>query len=206
MASPRPAYDESVFINCPFDAGYENLFRAILFTVIDCGFTPHCALEISNAAQTRLEKIYGLIESCKFGIHDLSRTELDAANSLPRFNMPLELGLFLGCQRFGSKKHKSKCCIVFDKERFRYQKFISDISGQDVEAHGGDYRALIHRIRDWLRIQKGSHLPGGDHLCARYVEFLKLLPDTCAKLELKPEALSFADIVYLITYSSKISS
>ncbi len=86
-----PTYSESVFINCLFDSAYAELFRAIVFTVIDCGFTPRCALEISNSAQTRLHKILDLIEECKLGIHDISRTENDAVNSLLRFIMPLEL-------------------------------------------------------------------------------------------------------------------
>jgi hypothetical protein len=32
--------------------------------------------------------------------------QLDAANRLPRFNMPLELGLFLGAQEYGSGAQK----------------------------------------------------------------------------------------------------
>jgi len=36
-----------------------------------------------------------IIRDSQFGIHDVSRVELDDANRLPRFNMPLELGLFL---------------------------------------------------------------------------------------------------------------
>ena len=49
-------------------------------------------------------KIYGLIEECRYGIHDLSRTKLDEINALPRFNMPIELGLFLGAMRYGRKE------------------------------------------------------------------------------------------------------
>src|SRR5262249_5963635 len=30
---------------------------------------------------------------CKYGIHDISRTEVTSASGLPRFNMPLELGV-----------------------------------------------------------------------------------------------------------------
>jgi hypothetical protein len=36
-----------------------------------------------------------IISGCKYSIHDLSRTELDKTTRLPRFNMPLELGLDL---------------------------------------------------------------------------------------------------------------
>lgn len=148
--SPAPGYDESVFINCPFDEGYKPLFEAVVFTVLNCGYTPRCALELSDSGQVRIAKINALIAGCRFGIHDVCRTELDPVNSLPRFNMPLELGLFLGCQTFGSRKHRDKSCLIFDTERYRYQKFVSDIAGQDIKAHGQDARRVIKGIRDWL--------------------------------------------------------
>src|SRR5258708_13352335 len=64
--------------------------------------------------------------------------------------MPLELGMFLGAQRFGAGRHKNKNCLILDREPFRYQQFLSDISGQDIAAHGGDATALIAKVRDWL--------------------------------------------------------
>jgi hypothetical protein len=90
------AYEYSVFINCPFDGQYRSLFEAIVFTVQDCGCIARCALEVSDASQVRIEKIFKMISQCKFGIHDISLTELDPSHHLPRFNMPLELGMFLG--------------------------------------------------------------------------------------------------------------
>jgi len=171
---------------------------------MDCGFIPRCALEISNAAEVRIDKIYNLIEACKFGIHDICRTELDAATSLPRFNMPLELGIFLGCRRFGPQKQKSKVCIIFDKERFRFQKFISDISGQDIAEHNDNPRTLIQQIRDWLSSQGGNRpLPGGDDIAVRFRAFMFILPKLCKKLKLKPRGLTFSDLVRVIGESSK---
>ena len=89
-------YKRQVFINCPFDAEYLPLFRIIVFVVNACGYHVRCALESQDAGEVRMVKILRLIRECQFGIHDISRTELDPANGLPRFNMPLELGLFLG--------------------------------------------------------------------------------------------------------------
>ena len=45
--------------------------------------------------------ICDIIKASRFGIHDVSRTESDKASALPRFNMPLELGFFLGARAFG---------------------------------------------------------------------------------------------------------
>src|SRR5205085_10402919 len=129
---PRPEYNESVFINCPFDGEYKALFDAIVFAVNDCGFVPRCALEEDDGSQVRVQKIYEIIAACRLGIHDLSRTEVDETTRLPRFNMPLELGAFLGAKHFGNNRQKRKACLILDSEKYRYQKFISHIAGQDI--------------------------------------------------------------------------
>lgn len=108
MPKAPATFERDVFINCPFDDPYIPLFHAIVFSIHDIGFRPRCALEASNAAQFRLSKIMDIVSSCKYSIHDLSRTEPDKITKLLRFNMPLELGLDLGCRRFGSAMHKGK--------------------------------------------------------------------------------------------------
>jgi len=95
-----PGFDKNVFINCPFDENYLPLFRAVIFTIHDMGFRARCSLEASNAGNVRIDKIQDIIAQSKYSIHDLSRTQLDRRNRLPRFNMPLELGIDLGCKRF----------------------------------------------------------------------------------------------------------
>lgn len=95
-------YDRGVFINCPFDRAYAPLFDAMVFAVAACGFTPRSALEIDDASRARFDKIAGVVEACRLGIHDISRTDPDGVTGLPRFNMPLELGLFLGAHRYGA--------------------------------------------------------------------------------------------------------
>src|SRR3954470_8265087 len=85
------AYDENVFFNCPFDEVYRPIFEALVFAAFDCGYVPRCALEADDAGQVRIEKILAMIRGCRLGVHDVSRTELDGAHSLPRFNMPSNL-------------------------------------------------------------------------------------------------------------------
>src|SRR5678809_354803 len=127
-------YSRSVFLNVPFDRGYRPLFHAIVFTVFDCGFVARCGWESADGSKVRLDKIYELIAECRYGIHDISRTEPDATTRLPRFNMPLELGVFLGAKRYGSGLHREKSCLILDRERHRYQRFCADIAGQDIAA------------------------------------------------------------------------
>ena len=91
----KPNYNSSVFINCPFDPEYQPLFRALVFTIAACNLWPRCALEVDDSGETRAEKLIRLIRESRYGIHDISRTEVNA-NQLPRFNMPYEFGLFVG--------------------------------------------------------------------------------------------------------------
>ena len=108
-------YNDSIFINCPFDEEYAPILRDIVFTVYRCGFLPITALGEDNALDNRLQKIEALIEKCRYGIHDISRTKLND-NNLPRFNMPFELGMFFGAKRFGNKIQKNKTALIFDVE------------------------------------------------------------------------------------------
>ncbi|MDT0631432.1 hypothetical protein [Rubrivirga litoralis] len=82
------AYTQGVFVNCPFDPDYAPVFDAVVFAVHDAGFVARCALEEDDSARVRVEKIYDIIGACRLGVHDVSRTELDPAMGLPRFNIP----------------------------------------------------------------------------------------------------------------------
>jgi len=177
-------YNDNVFINCPFDSAYKPLFDAMVFTVHDCGFVARCALEEGDASQVRIDKIYSIIEDCRYGIHDISRTELDETLLLPRFNMPLELGIFLGAKRFGVEEQERKQCLVMDKEQFRYQKFISDIAGQDISVHNDSPEEVVKVVQYWLfTASKRQTIPGGSTIWQRYQDFLHDLPQLARRLQ-----------------------
>jgi hypothetical protein len=141
---------DNVFVNCPFDDDYAETFQALIFGIRACGFLPRSARELDDSGQARSEKLYGLIEECRYGIHDISRTEPDPINPLPRFNMPLELGIFMGAKRYGRPRQREKRLLIFDTEFYRYQKFISDLAGMDIHAHGGKPERALVETRHWL--------------------------------------------------------
>ena len=76
----------------------------MVFTVLRSGFIPRCALELDDGSDNRFDKICRIIAECRLGIHDISKTELDAKSKLPRFNMPLELGLFLAAKNLVGRR------------------------------------------------------------------------------------------------------
>jgi hypothetical protein len=188
-----------VFINCPFDPGYRPIFDAIIFSVSDLGFTARSSLEEDDAGESRLSKIERMVEECRFGIHDLSAVSLDVATGLPRFNMPLELGLFLGCKRFGAPRQSKKRTLILDRDQYRYRAFISDISGQDIRAHGGEPEEAIREVRNWLRVASNrTRLPGGAEVIHHYHKFRRDLPGLCTVLALEPDRLTYIDLSSLI--------
>ncbi len=195
-----PAYARSVFLNVPFDARYRKLLNALIFGVQDCGLVARCALETDDGGEVRIDKLYRIIEKCRLGIHDLSRTTLDRKNRLPRFNMPFELGLFLGAKRYGEGSQKRKSCLILDRERYRVQAFCSDIAGQDIRAHNNDVADALAAVRTWLQaaLPGSPSLPGSSGLFNRYLDFVQQLPFMCRTNKLTSHALTFLDFRELV--------
>ena len=187
-------YAGNVFINCPFDKEYLILRNALLFAIFDCGFIPRCALEEDDSGNVRFNKIQKIIAECRFGVHDISRTELDDQTQTPRFNMPLELGVFLGAKHFGNKQQKGKVCLVLDRERYRYQAFISDIAGHDIRSHDNKPEKVITHIRNWLNTASGRKtIPGGRAIIARWKQFEADLPAMCEQSSIEVDELTYND-------------
>ncbi|MHB1055984.1 MAG: hypothetical protein ACYC6B_09195 [Thermoleophilia bacterium] len=193
-------YSSSVFVNCPFDDAYREIFNAIIFSIFDCGYIPRCALEFDDGSQVRIDKIIGIIEECKFGIHDISRTELDGRSKLPRFNMPFELGLFMGAKKYGIKLNRKKISLILDREQYRYQTFLSDIAGQDIRAHEDNPEKVIPIIRNWLQNSSGRvTIPGGREILRRFHLFTTDLPGLCTVVKLDQADLIFNDYATMVS-------
>ncbi|RRA99504.1 hypothetical protein [Larkinella rosea] len=188
-----PIYNKSVFINCPFDSSFTENLRAMSFAILACGFYPRCALEANiNASHVRLTKILSLISECQFGIHDMSLIDV-------RFNMPLELGLFIGCKEFGVGHHQDKRFIFFEGVPYSSKKFLSDLSGIDPVAHENRPDKIIECVRGWLaeQIDDLESIPHSSFVKAQFKEFKKALPELCQERRWKVKELTFTEFRYL---------
>jgi hypothetical protein len=86
-------------------------------------------------------------------MQDISRTKPDGAPGLFRFNMSFERGLFAGAARFGAPNRRRKVCLVLNWERHRFQMFLVDIAGQDIQdirEHGDAPGGRLAPRRAWL--------------------------------------------------------
>ena len=150
-------FDNNVFINCPFDIEYRTLLRALVFTTVYLNLEPQLSQTVSSS-NIRINQIKRHIRSCKYGIHDLSRSRALNAGELPRFNMPYELGLDIGAFEYGNKQLKTKKILILESERYHYQKVLSDIAGQDIAAHGDEPKVLIQKLRDWMSVNTPDNM------------------------------------------------
>jgi hypothetical protein len=196
---PITVSSDDVFINCPFDSDYSASFRAIIFAVFACGFRPRTARELDDASYARLSKILDLIAECRFGIHDLSRTELDSEFGLPRFNMPFELGLFIGAKHFGGEGQEKKRVLIFDTESYRYQKFISDLNGMDITAHDGNSSTIVGKVRNWLTNVSRRKISADGVIIAAYNQFAADLPTIATKAGFNPLQIPYLDYEIFVT-------
>jgi hypothetical protein len=121
------------------------------------------------------------------------RIDISSAGGLPRFNMPLELGLFLGAVQYGTDAQRLKQCLVIDADRNRYRDFISDLSGHDIKSHANVLAQAIAAVRDFLRGASGVRLPGGKAVAALHARFATDLPEILRPAKIGPDEMTFAD-------------
>ena len=108
--------------------------------------------------------------------------------------MPLELGLFLAAKKFGDATQRRKKCIIFESRPFEYQKFISDIAGQDIHCHHKSLTKLFTELSAWMRHEHPlGVVPGGAVIQAEYQKFKRELPKLCRKIELAIDELTYLD-------------
>ena len=121
--------------------------------------------------------------------------------------MPFELGVFVGAQRFGTREHRRKRCIVFDRERYRYQRLISDISGHDIHEHAGSPEKMILELTSWLR--NHSHValvPGGRAIANDYSTFRLALSAILVDRRLSHREMMFGDYCAIIAQYLKTAA
>jgi hypothetical protein len=167
----------------------------MVFAIQACGFTPRCALETTNANDVRILKIIDLIGDCQYGIHDISLADV-------RFNMPLELGVFIGAILFGDPLHQSKQYIVFEGTAYSSKKYLSDLAGQDPMAHEKSPDKIITCVCKWLtdKTDNPDTIPHPSHFIKEYKRFQKALPAICKKMRRTVRELTF------LQYSSLVNA
>jgi hypothetical protein len=189
---PLAAEEYGVFLNIPYDQGFESLYLAYIAGLRAFRLEPRATLQIPGG-QRRLDRILDLIGGCRYSFHDLSRVELNRKRpATPRFNMPFELGLAVAWQKFREPTHT---WCVFESRSWRAGKSLSDLSGTDVYVHDGTPAGVFREICNALVL--AVHQPTVKQMAAIYRGLRRGLPDIMRNAGARSvfEARAFADLI-----------
>lgn len=193
--SETAEFSRNVFLNTSFDRERLPLLKAQVFTVIGCGFVPRCALEIADSSSTRLDRLFALMASSKYAIHDIT-PYLQTGSSIPTLNMPFELGIWLGLQRTDRRVRRA---LILEDNKYQSLRYLSDLAGFDVQPHGNDDSNVIGIVRQWLATESDKVLPASQMMQKQYKTFTEELPMICRVAKLSEEELSFHDYTSLVS-------
>jgi hypothetical protein len=199
-SSQRPP--ARVFLNIPYDDPFQSLCLAYICGITAFGFLPRATLEIPGGSR-RLDRIFKLIQSCRFSVHDLSRVELDKKfPPTPRFNMPFELGLSVAWERAGKKQHT---WFVFEERGRRLTKSLSDLNGTDEYIHGGTITGVFRELCSAF-VRPGRQ-PSVQQMRKVYGEVQKRVPEILRRAGARSiyNARVFKDICVVASASADIN-
>src|ERR1017187_222264 len=124
------------------------------------------------------------------------------------WRMPLEyvsrrhgfrVGPFSWLQRIRRAGTGREELLILDRGRWRYRKSLSDLSGRDIQGHGGNPEHAIVAVRNWLATESQlADRPGGSFIIRQYKRFRKELPNLCRRARLRVSELSFKDYCALV--------
>jgi hypothetical protein len=154
---PPPPDPNAVFLNIPYDEEFRSLYIAYIVGLYQLDLVPHLASEIPGGDR-RLDRISKLIQSCRYSIHDLSRVEVSVApTAVPRFNMPLELGMAINWANLHPSRHT---WFVWESESYRLQQSASDLNGTDPHIHGGTPEGVLRELSNAFWRDHMPSVPG----------------------------------------------
>ena len=147
-----------------------------------------------------MDRIFKLIQACRYSVHDLSRVELDKKRpATPRFNMPFELGLCVAWERVGKKRHT---WFVYERKERRLAKSLSDLNGTDPYIHGGTIAGIFRELCSAF-VRPGRQ-PSIQHMNRIYRVVGKSLPEVLRRAGTKSiyTARVFKDICVVASESA----
>lgn len=164
------AAETRVFLNLPYGASHDRILIALTAGLIAVGCNPQLTFQVKDGGQGRMRRIFDLLKSCQYSIHDLSAVGLPV-----RFNMPFELGLACAL-----KEHTGNHdFLVLERVSHRLDKTLSDLKGVDPKIHGGGSRRAICAILEWFE------RPGGNPSLSEVLPLDRYLTRVCPLLRKK---------------------
>jgi len=167
---------------------------------------PRLSLEVSDSGELRLQKITGIIQQCKYGIHDISIVRSTRVGEFARMNMPFELGVDYGLKSSGIAPWNTKQFLILEAKKYDYQKALSDISGFDIKVHSNDTEGVFNCLYTWSSETLGIHKQ--DPPLKLYYDFMefnaKLFDKKLEELKNEKYALNYLESISVPEYILEI--
>jgi hypothetical protein len=186
-----------VFLNVPYDRSFRPLYIAYIVGLDQLSLIPTATLAIPGG-EARLDRIFDLIKTCRYSVHDLSRVQLSRTPpSTPRFNMPFELGMSVAWAKLHPERHTYIVCESINR---RAQKSLSDMAGSDFNIHSGTPEGVMRELCNaFVRPDRRPAIPD---MMQAYRAVVRLIPAMMKRAgsETLFEARAFDDLVALAGY------
>jgi hypothetical protein len=140
-ASAENSLAHRLFLNVAYVRAHNDLILGYIAASTCYGLTPILLTE-QPTSNLRLIRLRELILSCDYSLHDLSYLKLERVNEwrVPRFNMPMELGMALALKPL-------ETLWIFEAEPHRLWVSTSDVAGIDPRIHGGEAEGVFREFR-----------------------------------------------------------
>ena len=115
--------------------------------------------------------------------------------------MPFECGIDFGIKLSNPQKYQNKKFLILEKEQYRYQRVISDISGNDIKAHKNNPEKIIKVVRDWFK-PTNNDIPRHKEMWLAFNEFEFDYEDILKEEGYNPKdiyELTFSDVIEYMT-------
>lgn len=191
------------FLNIPYDPKFERLYIAYIAGLSACGLAPRSALEVPSGGRLhdRIERIFSIVRECRYSLHDLSDVKLDSVKPrTPRFNMPFELGMAIAWEITNDRDHT---WLVFESQRGRLAKSLSDLRGVDEFVHYGTVAGLLGSLNN--AFVRRDHRPTMREVQSIYRDLRRALPSIQAEAGARSafETRVFVDLVVAAGISAR---
>ena len=94
--------------------------------------------------------------------------------------------------------------LILEKERYSYQKALSDISNSDILCHNNDAEELVHQLRNWFYGLQNSYVKkSGSRIWDDYNDFTTYLYETLTNSGFKEKDFDKLSVPEYLDYINK---
>ena len=76
-----------------------------------------------------------------------------------------------GCKAYAGSPYSEKVILILEEQRYRYQAALSDLAGNDIANHEGNYAIAVRKVRNWVTSLGDFENVGAARVISEYEDF-----------------------------------